>query len=103
MAGGHQGGGCPPRSPAAGVHAVSSRRADAGGNQRGDPHEPGHRAGALVQGVTEVTRRVGRATMSRRDSSEQERIALEESLERYRAAAFAEADAVFDDKALEQQ
>lgn len=41
--------------------------------------------------------------MSRRDSSEQERIALEASLERYRAAAFAEADAVFDDKALEQQ
>jgi len=41
--------------------------------------------------------------MSRRDSSEQERIALEESLERYRTAAFAEADAVFDDKALDQQ
>ena len=40
--------------------------------------------------------------MSRRDS-EQDRIALEASLERYRAAACAEADAVFDDKALEQQ
>ena len=37
--------------------------------------------------------------MSRRDSSEQDRIALE----RYRASACAEADAVFDDKALEQQ
>ena len=41
--------------------------------------------------------------MSRRDSSEQERMALEASLERYRTAACAEADAVFDDKALEQQ
>jgi hypothetical protein len=41
--------------------------------------------------------------MSRRDSSEQERIALEASLERYRVAACAEADAIFDDKALEQQ
>ena len=41
--------------------------------------------------------------MSRRDSSEQERIALEVSLEQYRLAACAEADAVFDDKALEQQ
>lgn len=41
--------------------------------------------------------------MSRRDSSEQERTALEASLEQYRSAAFAEADAVFDDKALEQQ
>jgi len=40
--------------------------------------------------------------MSRRDS-EQDRIALEASLEGYRAAACAEADAVFDDKALEQQ
>src|SRR6185295_725671 len=38
-----------------------------------------------------------------RDSSEQERISLEASLERYRAAACAEADAVFDDKALDQQ
>jgi hypothetical protein len=41
--------------------------------------------------------------MSRRDSREQGRIALEASLERYRAAACAEADAVFDDKALDQQ
>ena len=41
--------------------------------------------------------------MSRRDSREQDRIALEASLERYRAAACADVDAVFDDKALEQQ
>jgi hypothetical protein len=41
--------------------------------------------------------------MSRRDNSEQDRIALEASLESYRAAACAEADAVFDDRALEQQ
>lgn len=41
--------------------------------------------------------------MSRHDSIEQERIALEASLELYRAAAFAEADAIFDDRALEQQ
>lgn len=41
--------------------------------------------------------------MSRRDSSEQDRIALEASLAQYRVAASAEADAVFDDKALEHQ
>ena len=41
--------------------------------------------------------------MNRRDSREHDRIALEASLERYRAGACAEADAVFDDKALEQQ
>jgi hypothetical protein len=41
--------------------------------------------------------------MSRRDINNQDQIALEASLELYRAAACAEADAVFDDRALEQQ
>lgn len=42
--------------------------------------------------------------MSRRDSSEQDEAAsLEASLEKYRAAACAEADAQFDDRALESQ
>ena len=41
--------------------------------------------------------------MSRRDINNQDRMALEASLELYRAAACAEADAVFDDRALEQQ
>lgn len=42
--------------------------------------------------------------MSRRDNSEQTgQNALEASLEQYRAAAYAEADAHFDDRALESQ
>lgn len=41
--------------------------------------------------------------MSRRDINEPTPGALEASLEKYRAAACAEADAVFDDQALEQQ
>ena len=90
----------PARSPAAGVHALPSGRADAGGNQRRDRHEPGDGAGAFVPGVAEVTRSVGRSGMSRRDISEQDENA---ALEAYRAAACAEADAHFDDRALEAQ
>jgi len=41
--------------------------------------------------------------MSRRDINNPDTVALEASLERYRAAACAETDAVFDDRALEQQ
>jgi hypothetical protein len=41
--------------------------------------------------------------MSRRDINNQDPKTLEASLEQYRAAACAEADAVFDDRALEQQ
>lgn len=41
--------------------------------------------------------------MSRRDVNNQERMALEASLEKYRAAASAETDALFDDRALEAQ
>ena len=61
----------PARPSAAGVHALPSGRADAGGNQRGDRHEPGHRARAFVPGVAKVTGSVGRSGMSRRDISEQ--------------------------------
>jgi len=41
--------------------------------------------------------------MSRRDINNPDQIALEAALEQYRSAAFAEADAVFDEHALEQQ
>jgi hypothetical protein len=41
--------------------------------------------------------------MSRRDINNQDPIALEAALELYRDAACAEADAIFDDRALEQQ
>ena len=90
----------PARSAAAGVYALPSRRADAGGNQRRDRHEPGHGARAFVQGVAEVKRSAGRSGMSRRDISELDQNA---ALEAYRAAACAEADAHFDDRALETQ
>ena len=95
-----RGGGGPARSAAAGVHALPSRRADAGGNQRRDRHEPGHGARAFVQGVAEIARSAGGSGMSRRDISELDQNA---ALEAYRAAACAEADAHFDDRALETQ
>jgi hypothetical protein len=41
--------------------------------------------------------------MSRRDINNPDGITIEAALEQYRAAACAEADAVFDDRALEQQ
>ena len=88
------------RSATIGVHAVSPRRADAGGDQRRDRDEPGHRARALVQGATKTARSAGREGMSRRDISEPDDAAL---LEVYRAAACAEADAHFDERALETQ
>jgi hypothetical protein len=41
--------------------------------------------------------------MSRRDINENKQLAMEASLQQYRAAACAEADALFDDRALEHQ
>ncbi len=58
---GHAGRRRPARSSAAGVHALPPRRADAGGNQRRDGHEPGARCECICSGVAEVARSAGRS------------------------------------------
>ena len=100
VAAGLAGGGRPARPSAAGVHAQPGGRADAGRNRLGDGHVRRHGSGPFVSGTAQTARYSGGTRMTGREGTDPK---LAAALDAYRAAAHAEADAHFDERALETQ